>query len=127
MQVRYDDILKRIPEAPLWWLDGVPRYDPFNRNLMPSNREIALVRSACSMCGTIFDVGVYRPRDSHFPSLRAEMEHYGEILLGDPPAVFCCPSGYATTSSALEVLEFWERDGTNWRRVPELECKLSEN
>jgi hypothetical protein len=128
MQVRYDDILTRIPEPPLWWLHGVPRYEPFSVKLMPIGpKEMALVRSACSMCGTIFDVGAYRPYGNYHSTLKAEIEHYGYICLEDPPAVFCCPAGYATTSSALEVLEFWKRDGRDWRRVPELERRFPDS
>ena len=124
----YSDIWGRIPTPPLWWFEGVPRYEPFHPEWL-DGREAALVHSKCQICGTDFMVGVCSLYANQ-PSLSDQIEKDGTIWLRDPPLVFCCQGGHATSSLAIEVIEFWKRGKGNdyriWSRVPEFEKKLSD-
>jgi hypothetical protein len=44
MYVKYDDILRRSPEKPLWWVEGVPHYEPLRPRLATIyGRQVARV------------------------------------------------------------------------------------
>lgn len=127
MPFDYSDIWDRISTSPLWWFEGIPRYEPFHPKWLDGS-EAALIHSRCQMCGTDFMVGLCSPYPPH-KSLSEEIEKYGTIWLSNPPKVWCCQAGPSTSSTAVQVLQFWKR-GTGeeygiWRRVPELEKKLS--
>jgi hypothetical protein len=120
----YSDIWGRISEKPLWWFEGVPRYEPFHPRWL-GGIEAALVQSKCQQCRADFFVGVCSPRHPHL-SLKETMMRGNTLWLSDPPRVFCCQGGHAMTSLAIQVLQFWSRDGIEWIRLPELERELSD-
>jgi hypothetical protein len=131
MHIDYSDIWSRIPTPPLWWFQGVPRYEPFDPEWMDGS-EAALVHSKCQVCGTDFMVGICSRYANH-PSLSEEIQKHNTLWLSNPPKVFCCQGGHATSSLAIEVLEFWRRgtggdykSWSTWSRVPEFENKLSD-
>lgn len=125
MHVSYDDILDRIPEPPLWWLDGVPRYKAFG----PAETsvyafEALLVEAKCQHCQRPFTVGLPSLRQGVF---RAALEQTNDLpSIGDPPRHDCDGPGNSMNMLATRVLEFWERVSEpsshgQWRRVPALE------
>jgi len=127
MYIRYDDILHRIPEPPLWWLNGVPRYDPFApQDVEVYSSQVALVRSECT-CGARYDVGIHSTH--HGWTLRDRLAFWARIGVGDPPNVECCQGGASDSAYEIAILQFWERDlsvipGVDWHRVLEMEQPL---
>lgn len=129
MHSRYDDIVERIAERPLWWLDGVPRYGPFHPKPF-WGREVALVHTECQECRTRYDVAV-QPRWPVCISLRDALAYANSFDVGDPPNA-CnvlrarCAAGPTMTSLEVRILEFWVRDGTfdPWRRDKSMERPL---
>lgn len=105
MQIDSSDIWKRISEAPSWWFEGFPRYEPFHPDWLPGGNEAALVHSKCAWCGTDFMIGLVSPRNPH-NSLRQTIEEQDTLWLSDPPAVFCCQGGHAVSSRAVEIVQF---------------------
>jgi hypothetical protein len=127
MLIDYSDIWKRISIPPLWWFNGVPRYETFHPKWLTGS-EAALVHSQCSTCGTDFMIGLCSPYPPHV-SLSKEIERFDTLWLSDPPLVFCCQGGHATSSTAVTVIEFWRRftgeEPLQWYRVPEFEKELA--
>jgi hypothetical protein len=122
MHLRYDDILNRVSHRPLWWLDGVPRYDPFSPCGV-GGFEVALVHTECQDCRTRYEVAV-RPRQPLFWSLRDMVAYMNSLDVGDPPNA-CrslgssnCSAGYCMSSLEISILEFWHRSSLmqNWQR-----------
>ncbi|WP_336979541.1 hypothetical protein [Altererythrobacter fulvus] len=111
MYVRHDDILERVSDKPLWWVDGFPRYTPFRpRDAYFFAGEVALVHCQC-VCGNRYDIAI--KSGMHF-SLRDEIAYSSETPIGDPPnACHIRNSGACAcmTVRQVEVLEFWARVG----------------
>lgn len=128
MHIYYHDILKRIPEAPRWWLNGVPRFDAFTpHDLNVYAREALLVHVRCQGCETDFHIGIFDPAIAQARSFRARLTSHRTIGIGDPPNSACCPAGPTMSVDEVAVLEFWERSDSIWKRVPELERGLWES
>lgn len=126
MYIEYDDIVSRIAEPPLWWLEGVPRYEPFHHQaLCVYAQEALLVHIRCQICSKDFEIGLYDPRPYSTPTFRALLNTRREIGVGDPPNA-CCFPGSSMGAVEVAVLQFWERppNQREWRRVPELERGL---
>jgi hypothetical protein len=125
MYVSYDDILKRIPEPPLWWSDGVPRYEPFEPKMTDVYAgEALLIEAKCQHCSRSFVLGIHSVING--PGYRREIEEANDIHLDDPPSHDCDGPGNSMSSVPVRVLEFWENlGGQDWRRVPELERLLA--
>jgi hypothetical protein len=122
MYIDYDDITSRISEAPIWWLNGVPRYEPFHPHLAAIyGTEIALIWSRCQHCHRRFDVAVFRTE----LSIRDHIALYGQPDVGDPPS-HECEYGNAMRSEQIELLEYWRRVHIRWQRMPDLEGLLSD-
>lgn len=132
MHLKYHDILRRACGRPLWWLDGVPRYEPFSPDVA-GTIEIALVQIICQSCGTRYDVAI-RPTPPFYHELRDVLAYTNSLEVGDPPFA-ChelgateCSAGYCTSSLAIKVLEFWWRTGpvAEWQRDQSLERMLAD-
>lgn len=115
MHIRYDDIIDKISEAPIWWLYGIPRYRSFAPNdLNVYAREAVLMRVECQMCFKQFDVGQYYPDKrfggEHFPYREDPPSHASDV------EEYC--GGDSMGFSELQVLEFWRRvpGSTEWAR-----------
>jgi hypothetical protein len=132
MDLRYDDILNRIREAPRWWLNGVPRYDAFRpEDATVHSRRVLLVHTRC-VCGTDYFQGM-EAGEPEFEKMLAQ----GRVGLGDPPnACHIVGRGectnFSTSCRELRVVECWERVGAreqriagrDWKRVPQHEIEL---
>jgi len=137
----YDDIISRIPEAPIWWQEnGVPRYNPFHPHWSTGvyTSEAVLAEVACQACETTFLVCIETTaKDGRLAeAIRAETLEYG-----DPPNVLCCGRGHAMSTGMIRIVEYWRsqdpkyaRDGRivdskryfEWVRSPELEIAFSD-
>ena len=126
MYIGYDDILSRIAEPPLWWLDGVPRYEPFHPTAVSVYAtEALLVHIRCQVCARDYHVGLHEPKEHGASLFMTLLQTRREIGVGDPPNA--CPGGgcgAATNAEEVAVLQFWERHSGVWRRVSELERGL---
>lgn len=129
MQPDYSDILDRIPDRPLWWFNGVPRYKPFSPNdLSVGPPEAALARVKCQDCATEFTIGVG-------PSLFVEGSMFDQILsddfsYGDPPR-HSAPDGSrcaGETNGAIPISLIeawrWDQNSFGWHRQPQFEGPL---
>lgn len=123
--IAYTDITSRIAEPPTWWLEGVPRYGPFDpKELNVYNKQSLLVHTVCQICDARFDVGLYAPSSRYPDDFRDVIEAYASVQAGDPPSA-CCGGGH-TSSMEIEVLEFWERTGLEWTRDETMELPLAD-
>ncbi len=124
MWLSYNDILDRIPEPPLWWLRGVPRYKPFTPSSATiGGDQVLLAEIECQACRERFTVGLY-PREAGV-QYRRELEETNDLVgREDPPRHNC--GGDTMTATPVRILEFWERiwPAREWRRVKEFERKL---
>jgi hypothetical protein len=130
MYIAYEDIVERIDAAPLWWLYGVPRYDPFDQTSVDVYaREVALVRTECQTCEQPFDVAVHYPSARYRHPLRYKLAFQSRLDIGDPPQA-CRNSACrgSMTSVEVEVLQFWrlEYEGafSHWLRDTNFERVL---
>ena len=132
MHAPYHDILRKVPQRPVWWLGGVPRYEPFSPD-SAGIFEIALVHTECQACRTRYDVAV-TARPPLFHSLRTVLAYDNSLEIGDPPFA-CnelgapqCGAGYCMSSLEIRILEFWCRTTilSEWRRDPDLERPLAD-
>jgi hypothetical protein len=122
----YEDLLKRIDEAPVWFDEfGVPRYDLFSPRHLGNiyAREAALAEVSCQSCGRRFHVALTdvfaRKGFALSDEIRLRRVHYG-----DPPNIHCCEAGPTMNSVMHEVLEYWTRDyevASDWQRGPTFE------
>ncbi len=128
MRAKYADIRSRIPEAPIWYDEaGVPRYALFDPKIVANAyaREAALMSVLCQECRTPFIVSLSQAGQGG-RDLADEIERK-IVNYGDPPNVGCCPTGYATTTVPLRVLEFWRRQSDGeFVRKPELEIDVGD-
>ena len=129
MQTDYSDILDRIPDPPLWWFNGVPRYKPFSPNDLsvgPSEAALALVR--CQDCAKEFTIGVG-------PSLFTEDSMLDQILSDDfsydDPPRHASPDGSrcaGETNGAIPINLIqawrWDQNSFRWHRLPQFEGSL---
>lgn len=120
MFVRYDDLTSASQSSPKWWFRGIPRFSDFHPDeVYVYAKEVALVHSICQACGKRYDV-------AEIGDLRAKLAYWNALEVGDPPNACeppgCC--GAHMQSEEIELLQFWERIGFEWRRVPELERRL---
>ncbi|MBC9035127.1 hypothetical protein IAG41_22285 [Sphingomonas sp. JC676] len=126
MHPDYSDFLDRIPEAPQWWFNGVPRYNPFSPlDLSVRPREVGLALVRCQDCGTEFSIGIE-------PTLFAEGSMFDQIALDhfnyDDPPRHASPDGSrcagetmgATPICLLEAWQ-WESEAMDFVRQPQLE------
>lgn len=136
----YDDIRSRLGD-PVWFDDhGVPRYEPFEPDMLGVyDTYAALLTIGCQGCNREFQVGIGRAvtdaverapvdevADWWPPTLPNDVDgrpwgwswHYG-----DPPRHGCI--GDTMNSVPVAVVEFWRRDkegsegrlmATEWRR-----------
>lgn len=105
--------------VPVWWDEyGTPRYVPHHPSFSPDIyiNEIVLLEIACQACGKEFLTQLHRSGLPH--KIREGSIHYG-----DPPAHEGCAAGDTMNCNDLRVVEFWERSGLIWQRVPELEIE----
>jgi hypothetical protein len=125
MHISYDDITRRIVDLPIWWLNGVPRYDAFAPSKLSAYaHEAALVKVECQMCYKQFLIGCFGP------------SRHGEVPYRDDPPYhssdreeYC--GGNSMGYTELQILEFWnmtawEPDADpfvvpHWRRDPSRE------
>jgi len=128
MYIEYDDIVSRIPGKPLWWLNGVPRYEPFKPDdVGVYAKEAALVRTACQVCAVVFDIGFAGPSPDYPFGMRPYLAMHGALWIGDPPNNFhrkdnC--TGRFSGSTEVAIIEFWRRPDYEWVRDPEMERPL---
>lgn len=119
----FADIVDRIPDPPKWFDEnGTPRYNDFGPDEVPDiyAAECCLLQITCQNCRRPFDVGFswYKYADERRLTERVEDN---SIHYGDPPNMGCCDAGVTMNSVPRQVLQFWRREGADWRRVPELE------
>jgi hypothetical protein len=121
MHVQYHDILSRISDEPLWWLDGVPRFSPFKPDdVCVHGIDTVLVHTECQGCRKRYDVAfrsVY---------MREKIAYMISLDLGDPPNA-CCRVGPTMSSIEVRILEYWRPlsyPNRGWERVPEWERQL---
>jgi hypothetical protein len=121
MHISYGDILSRIGDEPLWWLDGVPRFLPFKPGDVGVYRsDTALVHTECQGCRKRYDVAV---RGAY---LKENIAYMSSLDLGDPPNA-CCRVGPTMSSNEIRVLQYWKPTPfpeSGWERIPEWERQL---
>jgi hypothetical protein len=123
MYIEYSDLLSRIAEPPIWWMYGVPRYEPFTPQDMGVHEyEVALVHTECQQCQTRYDVGVRAGRYAR--TLRNLIAYENQLDIGDPPNAcrylgINCGSGATMGSLQVAVLEYWVKDWVEeGKRIP---------
>lgn len=125
----YEDILSRIAEPPTWFDErAVPRFGEFSPRACADiyAKEVALVLIECQNCGHEFKVCVsWAYLDD--PSPLSERAAAGQVWYGDPPNIQCCPGGPTMTSVSRRILEFWQSESWDWKRVPSLELELPDD
>lgn len=137
MNCHYSEILAKMGE-PIWWDEhAVPRFIPFSPDLVANiyAEEVALVLIECQSCQHPFKVvfssadmdRVFNPEAK--PLSESLSKEDGCLDYGDPPCIFCCPSGPTMSSTPKKVLEFWRHDVKEfkWVRVPELEKEFHDD
>lgn len=136
MWVSYNDILNRIADPPLWWLDGVPRYQPFKPfETSVYAGEALLIEAECQHCGKPFTLGLHSPL--HHGEFRSALERTNDLPpIGDPPNHDCDGSGNSMNALPMRITEFWEKVNvaTNpkhwrgeWQRVSTFEITLPDS
>lgn len=127
----YHDIRGRLGE-PAWhdW-HGVPRYQPYEPGLQDVYADYdALLLVRCQGCSRQFEVGACAQRFGVRPDgevAEAELPDEfstGDFGYGDAPwhedgSGMC--AGVTMSAVPVAVIEFWTRDGFDWRRQPERE------
>ena len=126
MHQHYEDILKRIDRAPIWFDEfGVPRYEEFSPQRLGNiyATEAALAEVSCQQCRRVFRVALTNAFARKGFGLSDEIR-LCRVHYGDPPNVRCCSAGPTMNSIMHEILEYWSRDhevGIRWQRDPTLE------
>lgn len=105
MRGSYDDILSRIPDAPLWYDEnGVPRFEPFapHWKAEPLADEAALVEVVCQHCLRAFLVCCSHASDGRggWRRVAEAIADDGDGLYGDPPATPRRPSASPAWTAA---------------------------
>jgi hypothetical protein len=132
MQPDYSDILDRIPEPPLWWFNGVPRYKSFSPNdlsIGPQEAALALVR--CQVCRTEFTIGVEPNRffdGSMLDQIVSDDFNYDDPPRHPSPDGSRC-AGETMGSVPIKLLEAWrwDRNSFDWDRQPQFEGPLAQD
>jgi hypothetical protein len=126
VNISYEDILSRIDQEPVWWLGGVPRFDPFKpSDLDIYAQESALISIRCQACRTPFKVGVFSRSGS--ATMICDMIAEGSLPIGDPPNIGCCDAGPTMSSDQVRVEEYWKRDRFDWTRDAAMERLLCDH
>jgi len=130
----YDDIRSRISDPVLWWdNNGVPRYCEFHPSRCGIyDAVVALIEVACQACGRRFLIAV----TFDGPALQELGDRFrrpthadiGSFHYGDPPSHGSegCLAGDTMNVESVRVVEFWEREAGEWRRLPEHEVYIGE-
>lgn len=115
------DITDRIPEPPIWWLNGIPRYCKFHPDEATFATTNMLVRVCCQQCHRKFDVAIGTqaillqdvvepvlgyPFDSETGEPIREAHDDPPFHLGDDG--FNC-AGNAMTAEWIAILQVWQR------------------
>ena len=118
MHNHFGDILRRISEAPLWWDNGYPRYDPFRPNDTANvyASEAVLVFAYCQ-CGVSYKICITHGGPDRI--LGNEIKKSKDLSVGDPPQAcgFRQNVEYESCGSAADscipvsILEYWHRTG----------------
>lgn len=127
MHIPYNDIYRRIPEPPKWWLDGVPRYDEFTPDdVSVYAREVALVRVECQPDpAVIYEIAVYSPSPEYPYGLKNEIMGTGILWTHDPPNHENPNVVPHMSTWPLEIVQFWSRpDLLRWEREPRFEIAM---
>lgn len=116
----YKDIIDLVSKPPLWWVDGVPRFEPFSPNkAIAYGDEVALVHCRCQCCGFRYDIAKCGGGEPE--SLRDHYALWRSVDIGDPPN-FCCSPGHASTAEEIEILQFWHAETPiHWVRDQSME------
>ncbi len=112
MHQHYEDILKRIDQAPIWFDEfGLPRYDEFSPQRLSNiyATEAALAEVFCQQCKRPFRVALTNTFARNGFGLSDEIR-LNRVHYGDPPNVRCCAAGPVMNSVMHEILEYWTRD-----------------
>lgn len=115
----YKDIVSRIPDEPLWYdVHGVPRYEPFHRQMLGVYDHYSLyVLIACQACGQRFSVGVGWTRENWEAVVAGDEDNFFNDLewlskhfhYGDPPRHGGC-SGETMNCEDIYILEAWDEE-----------------
>lgn len=129
MHICYHDILSLSNQSPEWWLNGVPRFIPFephNIDIYADQAALILVKSQSD--GRTYKVGVFtRSYNSKDKSLSQQIECYNSItFLNQLPNDGKDIAGPTMTPLQIKVIEFWKRkdDVINWERQEQYEVEL---
>jgi hypothetical protein len=128
MHASYHDIRKRIAEEPLWFDEnGVPRYDKFEPHAVANiyANSIALVWIGCQRCGTKVAVAM-ASGFGELPlrgAIKDETLHYGDPPWHEDENGESCVGNTMNCEDEV-VLQYWERDRSEWVRVREFERLL---
>lgn len=139
MYIEYADILSRIDEKPTWWLNGVPRYGPFNPNDVDIYAKcVALFHTKCR-CGTDYFQAIGSSLSNDIESLKDSITN-DTVCMGDPPNACSFLSEVECSSQAdsvreIAVVEFWESvdwneyrsSGAKWKRNSDFETSLTDH
>lgn len=125
----YKDILEKIDEEPQWFDEhAVPRFCPYSPDEVADiyADEVAFFEIACQNCGYRFIVAASSNKthrqlielDSGIKqdSIKEIIDKYGEVFWHDPPNIRCCGPGPTMTSDFIKILEYWHRDGFDWKK-----------
>lgn len=119
MHIHYHDILEAAGRAPEWWLNGVPRFNPFrpeDSDVYAQEAALLLVQSQGD--GRTYRIGVSsRSTDPKERQLSTSIANRREVLnIADPdiPNDGEDHSGATMTALQIEVLEFWKKDPETW-------------
>jgi len=134
MHASYSDITSRIKESPKWHdSDGVPRYADFHPEHSPNiyADQVVLLRIRCQDCGRPMKVelnscsmDLVRGHSKLRERVTGRTIHYGDPPIHNEQDGTFCHAGCTMNSIPERVLEFWQKDGFDWRRVPELEIEI---
>ena len=132
MLADYRDIRDKIPEEPLWFdSNGVPRYAPFDTELLPDIYcdEAVLLSIKCQACEKVFAVALQGSPISRITDCQSLAEAIvdNNIHFGDPPCHDC--AGATMNCIDIAVLQFWERTANcyEWQRRPDLEGPIKQS
>ena len=132
MHNAYKDITSKLG-TPQWYDENAtPRYCDFSPDQVADiyANQVALLLIACQACGKQFKVAISTSivasigKDIGVTSLLDRYTIYGAecaFSYGDPPNAGCCGAGATMSSDTIAVLEFYDRQWTDWYRHPELE------
>lgn len=114
MHTYYGDILKLTQKKPLWWDENaVPRFCRFSPQQIANIYAgyCCLMLIACQNCNHPFKVAMSWNTEPTFKKdFDIRLIHYG-----DPPNASCCAAGPTMNCMDLQVLQWWTREGVQYR------------